>query len=142
LNGIIVTAAANIQAWVHVDHSVLSSNGGAGFLEFASASNGGAFSMLTGNAIGHNGGSGVSANADSPGGAWISLADNAIYDNKGGLVLQSNGTLGFVTGNKVILNHPHLDLECDVDATVFTTGNNSSGDTIPSDHCTTRYAGW
>jgi len=124
VNGIIVTAAANIQTSVHIDHSVMSNNSGAGFLEFASASRGDARSMLTRNTISHNAGPGVGVNADAPGFAEVDLVENAISNNGSGLLLQGTDAAALAGANTVIRNHT-FDVHCDVDHTVFTSGNNN-----------------
>jgi hypothetical protein len=84
-NGIIVTSGPSTTARVHVERSVMSNNGGAGFFEFASASGGSAIAMLTRNAIAHNGGDGIAMSGDSLGVSNGYVADNAIYDNNIGI---------------------------------------------------------
>jgi hypothetical protein len=139
-NGVILTSGPSTTARLHVERSVLSNNGGAGFFAFASASGGSAIPMLDHNAIAHNVGPGVLFSSDDPGVTWGFISNNAIYNN--GIGVQTKGTRGLAiaSANTVALNHPD-DVHCDADLSVLSMHNNSFNSTI-SPTCVDAVSGW
>jgi hypothetical protein len=140
LNGIAVTSGPGTIAYVHVDRSTMSNNGGAGFLEFASASGGQTISMLTRNAIAHNTGIGIVMNGNSLGRADVYLAENTVYHNHTGVHVQGDSSYAYASANTVNLNNPGNNVQCDVDHTVYTTGNNNL--TFSLGNCLLPTPGW
>jgi parallel beta-helix repeat protein len=125
LDGISVTPSGNTDATIQVERSVISNNGGNGFVAMATLLNTVVGVTLTRNAIGQNMGHGVLISV-SGARAVGNLSENALENNAGdGIHVSGLGATIYAsanTGNGIVTGQ--YDFQCDNDGGIVSFGNN------------------